>query len=101
MLTAEHHGGLCDTESRGRCQQPAPVILRAFSYTEFLQRRRGLRETWRRAGVAGTTTHPSSTRLPNAHVIFRGNTVDEGTKEVKERVQETAKSRPYLWNELI
>lgn len=36
-----------------------------------------------KAGVAGTITHPSSDALPNVHVLFRWNTVDVRTKNVK------------------
>ncbi len=51
----------------------------------------------KRAGVAATTSHPSSTGLLNAHVIFKWNRVDVGTKEAKGRVVwQTAHSLSYL-----
>lgn len=37
----------------------------------------------KRADSAGTTTHPSTAALPNAHAIFRWDIADARTKQVK------------------
>ena len=42
-------------------------------------------ETWKRASVASTTTNPSFTVLPNAHVIFRWNKCGNEPSEKQRR----------------
>lgn len=49
----------------------------------LIQQHLGLDKMLQKAGVAGTITHPSSAALPNVHVLFRWNTVDVRTKNVK------------------
>lgn len=45
---------------------------------------------WKRAGGAGTISHPSSKGLPNAHVIFRWN------KDSEREIRGQTATRLYL-----